>query len=269
MKLARSTTFSPEKMLSLAIVFSVAINVSFLLGFYFAREICARAFPGSRRAFLLVLGCGAEAEEGSLERKPSLWLVSNPLFAASSANLTAIGALAKICFRMASARVIRSAARNDFVDEPDAIGLLRADHLSGQDELQGAALADQPRQPLRSAAARNESQRDFGLAKFRVLDGDPDGAGHRRLAAAAERKAIDGCDHRLAEILDEIEHLLSETAGLFGFDRRDMRELADVGAGDEGFVAGSGQDDAAHRGVVPRILEGRAQVLPGRRDSER
>ena len=44
-----------------------------------------------------------------------------------------------------------------------------------------------------------------------------------------------------------------------------MRELADVGAGDERLVAGAGQDDAAHRSVVPRVLEGRSQILPGRR----
>ena len=41
---------------------------------------------------------------------PALWLVSNPLFAASSANLTAIGALAEIRFKIASARAIRLAA---------------------------------------------------------------------------------------------------------------------------------------------------------------
>ena len=52
-----------------------------------------------------------------------------------------------------------------------------------------------------------------------MLDRDPDGAGHRRLAAAAEREAVDRGDHRLAEILDEIEHLLAEAAGLLRFDR--------------------------------------------------
>ena len=108
-------------------------------------------------------------------------------------------------------------------------------------------------------------KRDFGLAELRVLHRDPDGAGHRRLAAAAERKAIDGRDHRLAEILDEIEDLLPETAGLLRLERRDMRELADVGAGDERLVAGAGQDDAAHRSVVPRVLERRPQILPRRR----
>ena len=42
-------------------------------------------------------------------------------------------------------------------------------------------------------------------------------------------------------------------------------ELADVGAGDEGLVARSCQDDTAHVGVVPRILKGGSQVFPRRR----
>ena len=169
--------------------------------------------------------------------------------------MTAIGALAAIFFRIASARAIRFGRRNDLVDEADAIGLLRADHLSGEDQLQRASLADQPRQTLRSAAAGNEPERDFGLAEFRGLHRDPDGAGHRRLAAAAEREAVDRRDHRLAEVFDEIEDLLSEPAGLLGLERRDLRELADVGAGDERLVAGAGQDDAADRRVVASVLE--------------
>ena len=78
-------------------------------------------------------------------------------------------------------------------------------------------------------------------------------------------KPLIGRDHRLAEILDEIEDLLAEAARLLCLERRDMRELADVGAGDESLVAGACQDDAAYRGVVARILEGRPQILPGRR----
>src|SRR5258708_7876189 len=42
--------------------------------------------------------------------------------------------------------------RNDVVDEADPIGFLRADHLSGEDELQGASFPDQPRPALRAAA---------------------------------------------------------------------------------------------------------------------
>src|SRR5262249_25087351 len=56
-----------------------------------------------------------------------------------------------------------------------------------------------------------------------------------------------------------------DAAGPFRADRNRMRELADIGAGDERLVPRSGENDAAHRGVIPRILEGRAQILPGGR----
>ena len=108
-----------------------------------------------------------------------------------------------------------------------------------------------------------------GWPNLAFSDRDPDGAGHRRLAAAAQREAVDGRDHRLAEIFDEIEDLLAEAARPFRLDRGDVRELADVGAGDERFVAGAGQDHAAHCGVVSRVLEGGPQILPGRLDSGR
>ena len=104
-----------------------------------------------------------------------------------------------------------------------------------------------------------------GWPNFAFVHRDPDGASHRRLAAAAERKAIDRRDHRLAEVLDEIEDLLPETAGLLRFERRGMRELADVGARYECLVAGAGQDDAAHCRVISRVLECRSQIRPGRR----
>ena len=80
----------------------------------------------------------------------------------------AIGALGKDLLQDCLGACDQISGWNDFVDEPDAIGLLRADHLSGKNELQGAALPDQPRQALRSTAARNESQLDFGLAELRA-----------------------------------------------------------------------------------------------------
>src|SRR5262249_36746916 len=118
---------------------------------------------------------------------------------------------------------------DDFVDESDAPSLLGADHPAGENERKGAALADQPRQPLGAAAAGKQAQLDLGLAELRVLDGDADSARHRGLATAAQGKAVDGRNHRLAKILDEIEHLLPDAAGPFSVDRARTRELADVG----------------------------------------
>ena len=81
-----------------------------------------------------------------------------------------------------------------------------------------------------------------GWPNLAAVNRDPNRAGHRRLAAAAEREAIDRRDHGLAEVLDEIEDLLPETAGPLRIERSGMRELADVGARDERFVAGARQD---------------------------
>src|SRR5580704_13690346 len=261
MKLAKSTTFSPEKMLSLAMA---ALPESLCAPVLSSTVESRRAlFEEGGRAFLFVFGSGAEAEIRRFEQQ-----------AFALARLQAF--VRCLQGKLDSDRCVRSdllqdgfgardqiSRRDDFVDEADPIGLLRADHFSGQNELQGAAFADQAWQALRSASARNEPECDFRLTKFRGVDRDPDGAGHRRLAAAAERKAVDGRDNRLAEILDQIEDVLPETAGLFGLERRDLRELADVRPRNERFVTRSRQDHATYCSVVPGIFECRSQVLPG------
>src|SRR5215831_3874586 len=182
------------------------------------QELGGALFEEGRRAFLLVLRPGAQAEVGGFQHK--------------ALALARVQSLVHRLDRLFdSDRSVRSdhlqdrfrtwyeiGRWNDLVDKPDAIGLLRADGLSGQNELERAALSDQPRQPLRAAAAGKQPQLDLGLAELRVLDGDTDGARHCRLATAAQRKAVDCRDHRLAEILDEIEHLLPVAAGPFGVD---------------------------------------------------
>ena len=89
-------------------------------------------------------------------RKPSSRLVSIPLFTASIENLTPSGALALIWLRMASARGIRLAERNDLVHQADAISLLSIDDFAGQNDLQRPAFADQTRKTLRSAVAGHD-----------------------------------------------------------------------------------------------------------------
>src|SRR6266478_2370957 len=61
MKLARSTTFKPEKMLSVAFVSAVTAGSSSPL------ELWRAFLQEGPRAFLLVFGAGAQPEEGSFE----------------------------------------------------------------------------------------------------------------------------------------------------------------------------------------------------------
>src|SRR6267154_3758465 len=200
MKLARSTTFKPEKMLSFAMTGLSSLQVA-------SPPLEARdaLFQECGRSFLLVLGCGAEPEVGGLEQQAIALARLQPLVDRLERQLDGDRRVGGDLLHDRFGARDEIGWRHHLIDQADAIGVLRRDHLSTQDELQGATLADQTRQTLGPAATRNESQGDLGLAELCALDGDPDRAGHRGLAAAAQGKAIDGRDHRLAEILDEIE----------------------------------------------------------------
>src|SRR5580704_13969275 len=190
MKLARSTTFSPEKMLSLAIgslLNRCAWRVASL-----PAELRRSLLEEGGRALLLVFGAGAEAEVGRFEQKPLALARLQPFVHCFKREFDSDRSVGSDLVQDRLGACDEIGRRNTLVDKADAIGLLRADHLSGQYELQGAALAHQPRQSLRSTAARKESECDLRLAELRVFHRDADGARHRRLAAASEREAVDG-----------------------------------------------------------------------------
>ena len=98
--------------------------------------------------------------------------------------------------------------RHDAVDEPETMRLLRGDRRRSA-AARAPGRRRQPRQTLRAAVAGNEPEVDLRLAELRRVGRDPQRARHRQLAAAAEREAVDRGDRRLAEVLDEIEHLLA------------------------------------------------------------
>src|SRR5690606_30574405 len=117
-----------------------------------------------------------------------------------------------------------------------------AHHLARQDQSQGAAAADQSRQPLRAAAARQDAQLDLRLPELRRASSDADVACECQLAAAAERVAVDHRDRRLRAGGDLIEY----AAALHDrplLDRRARGELANVCTGDERPVACAREHD--------------------------
>ncbi len=123
------------------------------------------------------------------------------------------------------------------------------------------AVPDQARQALRPGVAGNEAEVDFRLAQLRRVGGEPQRARHRELAPAAERVAVDRGDHRLAEVLDQVEDVLPGQR-VFAAGRRGQHgELVDVGAGDERLVAGSGHDDRPHAIVLLEFEHGAAQLV--------
>ncbi len=136
---------------------------------------------------------------------------------------------------------------DNLVDE--AFDFRRVDRarLAVEHHRQRGVEADQTWQQLGSARAGQKSEIDFRQADARAAHGDAVMAAGRELAAAAERVAVKGSDHRLRCVRKALNHV--------GQMRR-LRwqvEFADIGAGTER-GAGAGQDDR------PDAVVGRCRV---------
>ncbi len=118
------------------------------------------------------------------------------------------------------------------------------------DHLQRLLDADDARQPLGAASARQQAEIDLGQAAFGRTRGDTIVADQRDFQPAAERGAVNGRDHRLGRILDRGLHLGQRRPS------RRLAELGDVGAGDER-LAGAGQHDGLDRVVGDGLLDPR------------
>src|SRR5271168_5379612 len=259
-KLAKSTTFNPEKILSFVIAVPsespAAISFTLKLGCTFLEE--------GRGTLLLVFGGSTNAKVGRFQSETFALGGFQPFVDRLQRELQGDRRVGEDLFqdRLGSRHEI--GRRDNFIDEADAVRFLGGDRLSRKDQLQRSPLADQPRQALRSAAAWQQPQLDFRLSKPGMLNSNPDGTGHCRLATTAKRKAIDGRDYRLAQVFDEVQHTLAKPTGLLRIVGIDVCKFADVCACDESLVAGARKNDAAHGGILLYVFEGGMQIGPGR-----
>ena len=152
---------------------------------------------------------------------------------------------------------------DDPIDQADPPRFGRADRGTREHQLERAALAHEPRQALRPGKPRNQAQVDLRLTESGRVGRQPQRAGHRQLAAAAEREAIDGRDDRLAEVLHRVEHPLPKPSVIPSARWREPGELVDVGAGHERLRAGACQDNRANAGVCAELGKGPGQFVEG------
>ena len=83
---------------------------------------------------------------------------------------------------------------DEAVDEAQLERFLGEDRVADEVHLERLARAHQARQALGAAEAGDDPELDLGLPEQRRARGDAHVAGHRELAAAAEREAVDGGD---------------------------------------------------------------------------
>src|SRR4029077_14975541 len=163
MKLARSTTFKPEKMLS--IVMCGSLNGRSRPSP--ALELWRPLLEERRRAFLLVFRARAEAEIRGLQGEAFSLAPFEPLVHGLEGERDGQGRVREDLVQHLLRARDQLRGGNDLVDETDAVGLLGGDRVPGEDELQGPALADQAREPLRPAASGEDPELHFGLTELR------------------------------------------------------------------------------------------------------
>src|SRR5579864_4006091 len=154
-------------------------------------------------------------------------------------------------------------SRNNFIHQADAVRFLRGNHFSREKNLHGQSCADEPRQTLRAAIAGNEAELYFRLTEFCVFAGQAHGTGHSDLASAAQGEPVDAANHRLAEILNQVERGLTFVRIRLGFHRIVLCQLVDVRACDEGLLAATRKDDNTNLLVIFEVAEDLPQLLHG------
>src|SRR3954452_3101193 len=157
MKLAKSTTFSPEKILSFMVCLVRLSKGRARSGPFWlpAFEVRLAFFAERGHALFPVLGSETLGEERRLDVQP-----------VREAHVeTSVRGFDRQFDRRRGIRIdlVQDGFRprhevvpgNDFVNQADPVGLLGVDHVGAENQLKRAALADQPGHTLRSAKAWN------------------------------------------------------------------------------------------------------------------
>ena len=123
------------------------------------------------------------------------------------APLTACGLFDRDLLRQRQGVVERSVA--DAGGEPDAHGLLAADHATRECQLLGDVETDEAGQQLRSGHVGDEAPPHLEHRHLHVGRHDADVGAERDLEAATERDAVHRGDHRCGDLLPDERCLLA------------------------------------------------------------
>jgi hypothetical protein len=125
--------------------------------------------------------------------------------------------------------------RHDAMHHAATFGGTGVDDLTAEDQIEGVAEADQPRQPLRAAGSREDSQPHFRQTERGASRQIAEVAGERQLQTSAQSHAVDGGDHRLRQTLDlevsamrHVQLAAGEQSSVGAHRERCFGELANV-----------------------------------------
>ena len=188
--------------------------------------------------------------------------VSRPRSMHSLAARSAQGAAFANPPAQASDGVVHLVGGQHPVDHADRQRLVGLDEPAGEDQVLGAARADQAGQPLGAAHARDHAEQHLGLAEGGVVGGEAYVGAEGQLAATAEGVAGDGRDHRLGDPGHRLHAGLEALGGAHHVAVRHRGHLLDVGAGGEGPLPAV-EDDGADVVALARLDRGLGDLALG------
>src|SRR5262249_44632634 len=141
------------------------------------------------------------------------------------------------------------------VDEAEAERLLGVDRAPAEDQILGDGEPGDARQPLGAAPTRDDPEVDLGLAELGRARREAQVTRERELAAAAKRETVHGRDRWLRHGLEQPARLVAERAPALRLLGLEAAHVLDVGARDEGPVAGAREHDDACAVVAGELLQ--------------
>ena len=145
------------------------------------------------------------------------------------------------------------------LDQTDLQSALSVDGVSGVDQLECSAGADDTGHTLGAAEAGDDAQANFGLAELCLLGSDADVSSQSQLAAAAQSEAVDSSDGGLGEQVNTHHQVVAQLGECQTLFHVHGSHLSDVSASDEG-TACAGDDDNIDLVVVLNNVQSLGQV---------
>ena len=131
-------------------------------------------------------------------------------------------------------------------DQTDLLGAGSVDGLGGQDQFHGVGHTHDAGQTLSAAEAGGDAQANLGLTKHGSIGAQTDVTAHSQFAAAAQGKTAHSGDGGNGQSLQLTEHIVTQFAESHAFSLGQAAHLADVSAGDKGFLTLAGDHQAAN-----------------------
>ena len=142
----------------------------------------------------------------------------------------------------------------DGIDESAAPGFGGVEFFSGEEHLQRAGLADEPRQSLRAAPSGDEAKGGPAVSEDGVRPGDAALAGEGEVEASTHAVAVYGGDCRGGEVGDGLHQALPHLREAVGLGAVELGDLVQVGA--RGEEVGIASNDQARRRSLGEFCDG-------------